>query len=260
MAPQSPSMTRSPRSAGSTASGGAERAGDRPPAGPPSVGGGGQRAGLAGAAGTQVEQVQQVRGAGDQAGGEDAVGQRRRPACPRRVSTAAAAAAAPMPATLTAPAETRPARSAREVPGQALVAGLLGAGAGEVVVAADQRRRRRRPARPRRGVPAGAPSGGGRGGGRGERRAAEQGDRPAGVVRPPPGRAGRPGGQRGGAGQGGPRGRGARRAASSGAAPVRGRPLTGSAAGTGGTGWVSSPVPYLPEVPSPSLRRAPARC
>ena len=63
-----------------------------------------------------------------------------------------------MPATLTAPAETRPARSAAQVAGQALVARLLGPGAGEVVVAADQPGDRADDGRGGRACPAGAPS------------------------------------------------------------------------------------------------------
>ena len=95
-----------------------------------------------------------------------------------------------MPATFTAPAETRPCAQAPQVPGQALVPGLLRPGAGQVVVAADG------PATvPTTSAAARCPAGragdrGGRRGG-GQHRPAEQGDRPAGVVGPPPRRAGR---------------------------------------------------------------------
>ena len=99
--------------------GGTEWAGDQSPGGPAEGGRGQQGAGLPGPAGPQVEQIEQVRRPGDQPGGEDAVDEPRTPRS-RRVSTAATAAAAPMPATLTAPAETRPAFSAARWPASPL--------------------------------------------------------------------------------------------------------------------------------------------
>ncbi len=142
------------------------------------------------------------------------------------------------------PGRHAPGAQRAQVPGEALVAGLLGPGAGEVVVAADQPGHRPDDHGRRPGARGRAQSGaGGRGGG--QRRAAEQGDRPSGVVGPPPRRAGGTGverARRGQSGAGGRRpGQGEQRPAD--------RRAHGVAAGTGGTGWVSSAVPYLPEVP-----------
>ena len=151
-----------------------------PPARPAASGAPTSRPALSARPGPQVEQVDQVRGAGDHARAE----QPRRPrprrrragACRSTASSAGGGRARPRPtpAILTRPLVTRPSRSAPRCPAKPLRL-LLRPAADHVVVEPDRAgSRARRSARPRRPRGSGAPSRGGDGRAGGERRTAGQ--------------------------------------------------------------------------------------
>ena len=179
-APLSPSITRSSRSSGSSAGGGADGAG-----GDAAVRATGQRraapqqqAGLQRPAGPQVEQVEQVRGAGDDTGAEQHVeprgppaagagaGGRRRAARPRQAGGA-------HPDDLDQAGGDPPLPQRGEVPGEALGGLLLRPGADHVVVEPD------RPA------PSPATAAAAAGAGSGPRRPLRRSPRPRGRARRP---------------------------------------------------------------------------